>query len=59
VGKLPQLFTLNAVQSISEGYRIQLQRLIEADKESQAKTQATLQQLRSLIEIVQNIDIED
>ena len=45
--------------SISEAYAIQLQRLIEADKESQAKTQATLQRLRALIETVQNIDIED
>ena len=47
------------MQSISEAYRVQLQRLIETDKESQVKTQATLQRLRSLIETVQNIEIED
>ena len=45
--------------SISEAYAIQLQKLIEADKESQVKTQATLQTIRSLIGELESIDIED
>jgi conjugal transfer/entry exclusion protein len=47
------------MQSISEAYKIQMQNLIEADKESQAKTQATLQRLRSLIETLQSIEFEE
>jgi hypothetical protein len=46
------------MQSISEAYKIRIQNLIETDKESQAKTQATLQRLRSLIETVEKIDFE-
>jgi conjugal transfer/entry exclusion protein len=47
------------MQSISEAYKIQVQNLIEADKKSQAKTQATLQRLKSLIETLQSIEFED
>jgi hypothetical protein len=57
--KFLQFFILNAVQSISEAYKIQLQRLIEADKESQTKTQATLQRLKELIKTVERIEFED
>jgi hypothetical protein len=45
--------------SISEAYRVQIERLQQQDKESQAKTQATLQRLRSLIQKLESIDIED
>jgi hypothetical protein len=58
-GEIPLFFTLNAMQSISELYKEQLNRLIEQDRESQAKTQTTLQRLRDLIETVQSIEFED
>ena len=45
--------------SISEAYRVQLERLQKQDQESQAKTQATLQRLRELIKTVESIDFED
>lgn len=47
------------MQSISELYKDQLDRLIERDQESQAKTKATLQRLRELIKTVQSIEFED
>ena len=56
---VPQFFTLNIVTSISEAYRVQIERLQQQDKESQTKTQATLQRLRSLIQKLENIDLGD
>jgi len=47
------------MQSISALYKEQLDRLIEQDRESQAKTKATLQRLRELIETVQSIELDN
>jgi hypothetical protein len=58
-GEIPLFFTLNAMQSISALYKEQLDRLIEQDRESQAKTKATLQRLRELIETVQSIELDN
>jgi conjugal transfer/entry exclusion protein len=46
------------MQSISEAYKNRLKNLIETDEKSQTQTQATLQQLRLLIETVEKIDFE-
>ena len=45
--------------SISEAYKVQMERLQAEDKESQAKTQATLQRIKTLISELESIDFKD
>jgi hypothetical protein len=57
--KFLQFFTPNAVPSISEAYAIQIEQLKKEDKESQAKTKATLQRIRLLIKTLESIEFAD
>jgi len=43
------------MQSISESYRLQLEELLRKDEESRAKTEATFQRLRSLIQKLESM----
>ena len=56
--RIPLFFTLNTV-TISELFKQQLDQLIEQDRESQQKTQATLTRIRGLISDLKAIDLED
>jgi hypothetical protein len=47
------------MQSISETYAIQIERLKKEDEQSQAKTKATLQRIKLLIKNLESIEIAD
>jgi hypothetical protein len=53
-------FTLTSkMQSISETYAVQIERLKKEDEQSQAKTKATLQRIKLLIKTLESIEIAD
>jgi hypothetical protein len=45
------------MESISKAYKVRLERLQQEGKESEAKTKASLQRLRSLVEELKNLTL--
>ena len=45
--------------SIADLFKARFDQLVKEDRESQAKTQATLQRVRELIKTVEDIEFED
>jgi hypothetical protein len=59
-GEISLFFTLTSkMQSISETYAVQIERLKKEDEQSQAKTKATLQRIKLLIKTLESIEITD